>query len=99
MAKQFTDVSCARGAPMGRAPYGIPSDCPARSIRLFRVRLNGDYDDGGAYWGGGLGSKYLYCARYGDTYRDFERAWTRAEAARSLRLPGRLLHTGRKDGL
>ena len=91
--KQFLNVDCSRGAPMGRYPYGIPSDCPPHSIRLFLVRLSGDYDDGGAYWGGGYPALYcaLYCARYGDTYRAFTRAKSRSEAARALRIPQELL--------
>jgi hypothetical protein len=89
--KQFLDIDCSRGAPMGRYPYGRASDCPARSIRLFRVRLNGDYDDGGAYWGGGFDAGPLYCARYGDTYRAFTRATSRKDAAERLRIiPGML---------
>jgi hypothetical protein len=98
--KQFLDVDCSRGAPMGRAPYGIAADCPARSIRLFRVRLDaGGYDDGGAYWGranavssavwGSSGP--LYCARYGDTYRAFTRATSRKDAAERLRIVSGML--------
>lgn len=40
---------------MGRQSYGKAEDCPKHSIALFRVRfVDGDYDDGGAYWGGAL---------------------------------------------
>jgi hypothetical protein len=86
MRRQFIDVDCRFGAPMGRHEYGLASDCPLKSIRLFKVNLLGDYDDGGAYWGGGLGTDPLYCARYGNTYRQFVRAYTRAHAAQILKI-------------
>lgn len=85
--KQFVEVDNKHGAPCGRTPYGIPSDCPPRSIRLFRVNLSGDYDDGGAYWGGGTGTLPIYCARYGNTYRAFTRARNRSTAAHEMRIP------------
>lgn len=92
MKKQFCLVSSRYGAPMGRSPYGIPSDCPLRAIRLFKVNLDsGGYDDGGAYWGGDFGTDPLYCARYGDTYRAFTRAYSREHAAKILRIPTELL--------
>jgi len=48
------------GAPMGRAEWGRPEDCPARGVHLFHVPLDsGGYDRGGAYWGHG---QRLYCA-------------------------------------
>lgn len=91
--KQFDDANCSRGAPLGRSSYGKAEDCQDRSIALFRVRfVDGDYDDGGAYWGGGIESGPLYCARFGDTYRAFIRARNRIEAASRLRVPeGKLL--------
>ena len=86
--KQFDDVPGTYGAPMGRAEYGIIENCEDRSIELFRVRLLGDYDDGGAYWGGGFGTNPLYCARTRDgKYRQFVRAMTREEAAKVLGIP------------
>ena len=58
--KQFDDVSCKYGAPMGRREY---CDDDAARVHVFRVRMvDGDYDDGGAYWGG-YPSKPLYCVR------------------------------------
>ena len=51
-----SDVSSRYGAPMGRhgdslsALQILPSDPP---FTLQRVRLNGGYDSGGAYWGAG----------------------------------------------
>jgi hypothetical protein len=103
--KQFEEVSCKYGAPMGRYTYGQAKDCKDNSISLFRVKLNGDYDDGGAYWGG-YPSKPLYCARCldpyqspDDRYRGFTRANSRAEAARELMIPACKLITGKKDGI
>lgn len=90
MAKQFPDVKSTHGAPMGRASFGIPENCEPRSVSLFRVRfVDGDYDDGGAYWGGGRDAGPLYCARddSGD-YRQFTRAPSRAKAAELLGLSG-----------
>lgn len=47
-------VSSKYGAPMGR-PNVLPAD-PSASVRLHLRKLDmvdGDYDGGGAYWGGG----------------------------------------------
>jgi hypothetical protein len=58
--KQFSDVSSQYGAPMGRRESW---DEPTGPLTVFRVRpVDGDYDDGGAYWGG-LTDRPLYCAR------------------------------------
>jgi len=48
------DVSCRYGAPMGRYSR-LPADPSERvKLRLVRLRFVGhDYDEGGAYWGGG----------------------------------------------
>jgi len=94
MGTQFVNIDCSRGAPMGRAEYGIASDCPPKSIRLFKVRLFGDYDDGGAYWGASIAVGYLYCARYGTTYRRFTRAYSREHAAKLMRIDRTLLIIG-----
>jgi hypothetical protein len=54
--KQFTDVCCKYGAPMGRPEFYYNFSGKAR---CFKVKLvDGCYDDGGAYWGSGT----LYCA-------------------------------------
>lgn len=81
MAKQFEDVNCRYGSPMGRATYGTPENVSSK-IRLFRVVLDsGGYDDGGAYWGHG---EQLFCATDGANYRDFVRASSRLEAIAAL---------------
>ena len=77
--KQFSKVDCSRGAPMGRAGYGV---APARKVRCFKVRLDsGGYDDGGAYWGVDYSGKSLYCIQDRDFFRRFTRASSRADAA------------------
>lgn len=94
--QQFESVNCSRGAPMGRSEYGNACEVSDKRIHLFRVNLvDGDYDDGGAYWGGGRGTKPLYCARTGDgcTYRAFVRANSRKEAIQLLEIPeNKLMH-------
>jgi hypothetical protein len=58
VGKQFADVPCKYGAPMGRREF---CDDDQARCQAFRVRLvDVDYDDGGAYWGGG---SPLYCVR------------------------------------
>jgi hypothetical protein len=76
--KLLCDVSCKYGAPMGRPRV---TDDPTARVRLFRVHfVDGDYDRGGAYWGGG---SPLYAA-IGDGFRDFVRAASRAAAKEKL---------------
>jgi hypothetical protein len=87
MTKQFIPVDCSRGAPMGRAEYGTATECEPRTVRVFKVRLDGDYDDGGAYWGCNSFGAYLYCATDGADYRAFVRATSRADAIIRLGIP------------
>lgn len=56
-------LSCKFGAPMGRAD-NIPDDySTVKEIHLsFVPFVDGDYDAGGAYWGGGKDVKSLFCA-------------------------------------
>jgi hypothetical protein len=84
MNTQFSEVGSKYGAPMGRAEYGDAGNCPAGSVELFRVNfVDGDYDDGGAYWGGGKDSPPLFCAR-GEDYQAFTRADSLSDAQGSL---------------
>ena len=88
MKKQFENVSCEYGAPMGRksSPLNKPE---TKSVRLFRVTVNSQgYDDGGAYWGTG---EPLFCARNDDGYIDFVRAKNRFDAAAMLDLKNETL--------
>lgn len=82
--RQFNLVNCQYGAPMGRCTYGNPEVIEGK-VHVFKVRfVDGDYDDGGAYWGAGMP---LYCARDdGHHYRDFIRAYSRKEAMQKLGL-------------
>lgn len=84
--------SSPRGAQMGR-PNELPAD-PTAPIRLRLTALrwvSGDYDQWGAYWGGGSGDR-VYCA-WGDDVawpvRVFVRGATRytAKAATRETLP------------
>lgn len=59
-------VSGKYGAPMGR--FNRLPDNTDEPVKLQMVRLrwvDGDYDQGGVYWGGGSGD-YIYFAK-GDT--------------------------------
>lgn len=79
MSRQFSDVSSTFGAPMGRHDENL--DPYAGRIRVFRVNVvDGDYDDGGACWGFGMGTLPLYCARDADGNDRFYRADTRDAA-------------------
>lgn len=83
MRKQFPDVSCKYGAPMGRSSFGTPDHAEGK-IRVFRVNLDsGGYDDGGAYWGTG---QPLFCATDGAEYRQFIRASSRLAAIAELEI-------------
>lgn len=97
MSKQFTNVNCSRGAPMGRSASGyLERELPG-FVRLFKVRLDsGGYDDGGAYWGHGGG--YLYCAIDDDGNRQFTRAYSRERAALQLEIPNSALKRKLDDG-
>lgn len=90
MGKQFNDVSCAYGAPMGRR--NAPDlDTTRGTVRLFKVKLDsGGYDDGGAYWG--RSSLPVYCAR--DRNGDIQtvRASSREQAAFLLNIPAPSLY-------
>ena len=86
--KQFKDVNCSRGAPMGR-PHAHNLDVTPKSVRLFKVRLDsGGYDDGGAYWGHG---QTLWCARDSQGGEQFVRANSRIAAAAALEIPNHSL--------
>lgn len=88
MKKQFENVNCATGSPMGRKEWTEAPTKP-RSARVFRVRIDSQgYDNGGAYWGIG---KPLFCATDGQNYRMFTRADSRLCAIAEFRLSAHLL--------
>ena len=64
----FPNVSSARGAPMGRR--SIDTGDYGR-VKVRRVRMvDGDYDQGGAYWGGGVPLYLLWAWQIGAEGRD-----------------------------
>lgn len=74
---KLPEVYSRYGAPMGRPTF---SDGTPTRARLSRMRLvDGDYDQGGAYWGG-PGPIYWLRDDAG-TVQDFIRAGSRHEAA------------------
>jgi hypothetical protein len=78
--KLLSDVSSKYGAPMGRPTIAGNKEAV---VRLFRVRMvDGDYDVGGAYWGG-VPSEPLYAA-IGDDFQTFVRAKSREIAKKKL---------------
>lgn len=71
---QLPAVNAKYGAPMGRPEF---TDNLTDPCRCFRLRfIDGDYDDGGAYWGAPAN---LYCCLNEGT-RLFTRADNRKKA-------------------
>jgi hypothetical protein len=70
------DVNSIRGAPMGRHNlYPLDDRLPIK-MRLVKVPfVDGDYDQGGAYWGGG--NIPLWIAWGYDTYGNLVRVFVR----------------------
>jgi hypothetical protein len=63
-ARQFpynVPVPCEYGAPMGRRDITDDKEPRRLTIRLVPF-VDGDYDRGGAYWGGGRDVPRLWCA-------------------------------------
>jgi hypothetical protein len=54
----LTELSGKYGAPMGRSDEGNMADADSIAIEWMPY-VDGDYDVGGAYWGGG---EPMYCA-------------------------------------
>ena len=77
-------VGSKHGAPMGRT--SDPLSAFVGEIHLERVPLTdgGDYDEGGAYWGGGKGSENLYCAWDDEGHEHYLRARSLALAKAKL---------------
>ena len=71
-------VSSKYGAPMGRRADS-PSDFEG-SVTVKQVPLEGDYDPGGAYWGGGSGTQPLFVAYDADGHERYTRASSLAAA-------------------
>lgn len=80
----------SRGAALGRGPAIRPADPIGFSgkVVLRRIRLFGDYDSLGTYWGGGGSPLYWYAANDadGETILEGElRASDRADAKEQVR--------------
>ena len=86
MSKPFElDVSSCYGAPMGR--YEDKLEDFEGKAHLQRVPfVDGDYDKGGAYWGGGRDTPPLFCAWDDEGHARYVRAVNR-EAAKA-QFPG-----------
>lgn len=76
-----------RGAAMGRpAIHRAPRDYTGK-LTLRRIRLNGDYDSNGTYFGGGPGTLPLYWyANDKGSIDAMLRAATREEAKRLIKV-------------
>lgn len=90
---KLTILSSKYGAPMGRSTR-LPVD-PSQPIKLRMERLrwvDHDYDQGGAYWGGGMGDHVYWATDTPDgsvfTEKEvdvFVRAKSRSEAKAKIR--------------
>jgi len=89
--KQFEKVNCKYGAPMGRPEILNDFTGQARCFKVIMV--NGDYDDGGCYWGG-YQSLPLYCATNGKGFMMFTMASSRKEA--KVNLQSRAISLGKR---
>lgn len=73
----------SRGAGLGR-PSDLDLDT-TKTLTLRQVRLLGDYDEGGAYWGGGKDSQGLWVATEPESGEEcYVRANSREQAMRKF---------------
>ncbi len=93
MSPVLPKVDCSRGAPMGRRDL-IPAERRVFVYRFYLRRLHwvdGDYDEGGAYWGNvrdGMNVYWAECPWHADPEqhaRLFVRASTRRQAKQRVR--------------
>ena len=76
MPKELSSGSSIRGAQFGRADHISEPDFPVK-FHLCPLRwVDWDYDEGGAYWGGGEGN-FIYHA-WGDAKEEEQEVFTRA---------------------
>lgn len=89
MKIKLPNGSSMYGAQMGRS-NSIPQDISTcKKLYLQRLKwVDGDYDEGGAYWGGMMGD-YVYCA-HGESeteqVRIFVRGIDRTDAKEEVRI-------------
>jgi hypothetical protein len=77
---QLTNGSSVRGAQMGRPDRHTSDKTASIKFRFVRLRLvDGDYDQGGAYWGYTAGTAIYraYAEHNGDVVEVFNRATSR----------------------
>lgn len=81
----LTEVDCSRGAPMGRMGQRGDPNSPYK-VHLQKMRMvDGDYDQGGAYWGSGSwDTGWMYQA-----YSTFEDEYGQDEIEMFIRARGR----------
>jgi hypothetical protein len=82
---ELSNVSSARGAPMGRQPFG---EVPDQGDRLHLRRLtwvDGGYDMGGAYWGVGQTPEEHIFWLYNED-KDFDRFYRASSNAEAVAL-------------
>ena len=72
LQKIIDDVSCSRGAPMGRQSYWVRPDNQRVYDRFVPMSSDGAYDIGEAYWGLGPRLRVEYTAdmEYVKFYRE-----------------------------
>lgn len=82
---KLSNVSSDRGAPMGRGD--TPPETDNQRFYLQRIKpVDGDYDEGGAYWGFGWGTNPLWRWVTEDhTGEGFVRAVSRDQAQQHIR--------------
>lgn len=82
MIKPFEEnVGLSFGAPMGRrSSVSIEGKCHLQQVKFY----DGDYDKGGAYWGGGRYTAPLFCA-WNNEDAIYIRANNRAAAKQALK--------------
>lgn len=88
---KLAPVNCSRGAPMGRCnTFDLDPETNDRFCLQAMRMVDGDYDSGGAYWGGWSrehgGMWHAYCCNgHGEEAELFIRAKTREQAKEQVR--------------
>lgn len=77
------NVSCKYGAPMGRYS-NTATELTGRVHLRYVPFVSGDYDQGGAYWGGGQYTQPLFCAWDNEGRTVYLRAASRESAKAQL---------------
>jgi len=85
MIRKLEKLSCRYGAQMGRR-NNIPEDMTTvGKLHLVRLKwIDGDYDEGYCYWGGGIGDN-IYWA-YGETASEQVEIFVRAKSRNEAKL-------------